>query len=80
MRKYEVLGMLNHGKSSILLRNYNVGAFFIIFGKVMKNIRKCMPKLFSNWSKIELGGAWSSTFEVLGNFWSVLNFDELCSD
>ena len=29
MRKYKVLGMLNHGISSILLRNYSVGAVFI---------------------------------------------------
>ena len=57
MRKYEVLGMLNHGKSLILLGNYNVGAFFIIFGKVMKNMRKCMPKWPPKWSKIKLGGA-----------------------
>ena len=68
MRKCEVLGMLNHGFSSILLGNYSVGAFFAFFIKVSKHLRKCMPKWFPKGSKIELGGALGEIFEILGGF------------
>ena len=49
--------MLDLGFSSILLGNYNVGAFFAFFIKVTKHLRKCMPKWLPKDSKIELGGA-----------------------
>ena len=75
MRKCEVLGMLNHGFSSILLGNYSVGAFFAFFIKVSKHLRKCMPKWLPKGSKIELGGAFGLIFEVLGGFWTMSNFD-----
>ena len=55
MRKCEVLGMLNHGFSLILLGNYSVGAFFTFSIKVSKHLRKCMPKWLPKGSKIELG-------------------------
>ena len=68
--------MLNHGFSSILLGNYSVGAFFAFFVKVLKHLRKCMPKWLPKCSKIELGAPWGSIFEVLGGFWKVSNFHE----
>ena len=76
MRKCEVLGMPNHGFSSILLGNYSVGAFFTFFIKVSKHLRKCVPKWLPKGSKIELGAPWVSIFEVLGAFWTMSNFDE----
>ena len=76
MRKYEVLGMLNHGFSSILLGNYSVGAFFTFFVKLSKHLRKCVPKWFPKGSKIKLGALWGSIFEVLGAFWTMSKFDE----
>ena len=76
MWKCDVLGMLNHGFSLILLGNYSVGAFFAFFIKVSKHLRKCVPKWLPKGSKIELGAPWGSIFEVLGAFWTMSNFDE----
>ena len=76
MRKCEVLGMLNHGFSSILLGNYSVGAFFAFFIKVSKHLRKCMPKWLPKGLKSSLKVPWASIFEVLGGFWTMSNFDE----
>ncbi len=36
--KCEARRMLNNGVSSILLQNYSVGAFFVIFGKIEKRV------------------------------------------
>ena len=74
MRKCEVLGMLNHGFSSILLGNYSVGAFFAFLGKVMNNYWKCMPKWLPKCSKIELGGALGLKFWGFGRFWEDVDF------
>ena len=76
MRKYEVLGLLNHGISSVLLQDYSVGAFFAFFVKVLKNLRKCMPKWLQNALKSSLEAPWGSIFEVLRGFGRALIFDE----
>ena len=68
MRKCEVLGMLNHGFSSILLGNYSVGAVLAFIVKVSKNPKKCMPKWLPKCFKIELGGASGEIFQILGGF------------
>ena len=44
MMKCEVLGMLNHGFSSILVGNYSVGAFFAFLIQVLK-IHKMYAKM-----------------------------------
>ena len=74
MRKCEVLGMLNHGFSSISLGNYSVGAFFAFFAKVVKYLRKCMPKWLPKGSKSELGGALVLHFKGFGRLLDDVKF------
>ena len=74
MRKCEVLGTLNHGISWVLVCNYSVGAFFVFFVKVLKTLRKCMPKWLPKCSKIELGGALGRDFWGFGRSWKEVDF------